>query len=187
MPVWELVDNNSGQDNYAWVSQGPVTPRWTEHLGESDKGIILYRRLLSEQMKIVEDGEDPMNTFRDPAKNVSVHIQTESDDPTFEASGGLDGASLLYGQRLTDEATCYKAFRTSLLRELDLEGERFEFCAEVTAKVCRLGIAVVEVPISYHPRSAGEGKKIGWRDLWPTLWTLIRWRFAPSSRPPLHA
>ncbi|HEY3118625.1 MAG TPA: Rieske 2Fe-2S domain-containing protein [Chloroflexota bacterium] len=105
LPVWELADNNSGQDNYAWVSQGPVTPRWTEHLGESDKGIILYRRLLAEQMRIVEDGADPMNTFRDPAQNVSIHIQTESDDPTFEASGGLDGASLLYGQRPTAIST----------------------------------------------------------------------------------
>ena len=83
LPVWELADNNSGQDNYAWASQGPITPRWTEHLGESDKGIILYRRLLREQMQIVDDGGDPMNTFRDPAKNVSVHVPTESDDPAW--------------------------------------------------------------------------------------------------------
>jgi 5,5'-dehydrodivanillate O-demethylase len=88
LPVWELADNNSGQDNYAWTSQGPITPRWTEHLGESDKGIILYRRLLREQMQIVEDGGDPMNTFRDAATNVSVHVPTETDDPNFE---GLTG------------------------------------------------------------------------------------------------
>lgn len=99
LPVWELVDNNSGQDNYAWSSQGPITPRWTERLGESDKGVILYRRLLREQMNIVEDGGDPMNTFRNPATNISVHVPTESDDPTFEASGGLTGTSLLYGDR----------------------------------------------------------------------------------------
>jgi dolichol-phosphate mannosyltransferase len=95
------------------------------------------------------------------------------------AVGTQHPGAVLYGQRLTDEATCYKAFRTSFLRQLKLEGERFEFCAEVTAKVCRLHIPVVEVPISYHPRSQREGKKIGWRDLWPTLWTLIKWRFAP--------
>ncbi len=83
LPVWDLVDNNSGQDNYAWASQGAITPRWTEHLGESDKGIILYRRLLREQMKIVADGGDPMNTFRDPETNESVHVPTESDDPTW--------------------------------------------------------------------------------------------------------
>src|SRR5207249_2227103 len=83
LPVWDLVDNNSGQDNYAWASQGAITPRWTEHLGESDKGIILYRRLLREQMKIVEEGGDPMNTFRDPEMNESVHVPTEQDDPTW--------------------------------------------------------------------------------------------------------
>jgi 5,5'-dehydrodivanillate O-demethylase oxygenase subunit len=74
LPIWDVMDNNSGQDNFAWQSQGPVTPRWTEHLGESDRGIILYRRLLREQMKIVEQGGDPMNTFRDPAANVSVAV-----------------------------------------------------------------------------------------------------------------
>jgi 5,5'-dehydrodivanillate O-demethylase len=99
LPVWELADNNSGQDNYAWTSQGAITPRWSEHLGESDQGIILYRRLLRDQMLLVSEGGDPMNTFRDPATNVSIHVPTESDDPTFEASGGLTGTSLLYGER----------------------------------------------------------------------------------------
>src|SRR5205814_2355425 len=60
---------------------------------------------------------------------------------------------LLYGYRLTDEATCYKAFRTGLLRELDLRACRFELCAEMTAKLGRLRVPVVEVPISYRPRS----------------------------------
>ena len=67
---------------------------------------------------------------------------------------------LLYGIRLTDEATCYKALPTSLLKSLDLQCERFEFCPEVTAKLCRLGVCISEVPISYHARSNSEGKKI---------------------------
>jgi 5,5'-dehydrodivanillate O-demethylase len=86
LPIWDIVDNNSGQDNYAWASQGPVTPRWTEHLGESDKGIILYRRLLSRMMRVVEDGGDPMNTFRDPANNVSIHVPHENDDVAWRAA-----------------------------------------------------------------------------------------------------
>ena len=90
VPIWEVMDNNSGQDNYAWQSQGPITPRWTEMLGESDKGIIMYRRLLREQMAIVADGGDPMNTFRDPATNVSIHIPTESDDPNWDR--GVDSS-----------------------------------------------------------------------------------------------
>ena len=88
LPIWEVMDNNGGQDNYAWQSQGPVTPRWTEMLGESDKGIILYRRLLREQMAIVADGGDPMNTFRDPATNVSVHVPHENDDPNYRGRSG---------------------------------------------------------------------------------------------------
>ena len=83
---------------------------------------------------------------------------------------------LLYGQRLTDEATCYKAFRTSLLRRWDVRATGFDFCPEVTAKVCRLGYPTVEVPISYRPRTAVEGKKIGWRDGVQAVWTLLKYR-----------
>lgn len=85
---------------------------------------------------------------------------------------------VLYGQRLTDEATCYKAMRAELVRRLDLRSERFELCAEMTAKICRLGIPIHEVAISYRPRGIAEGKKIGWRDAWTTFATLFRWRWA---------
>jgi dolichol-phosphate mannosyltransferase len=84
---------------------------------------------------------------------------------------------VLYGQRLTDEATCYKAFRTSLLRRLDLQATGFEFCPEVTAKVCRQGHRIAEVPIAYRPRSLADGKKIGWADGWLAVWTLLKYRF----------
>jgi 5,5'-dehydrodivanillate O-demethylase len=107
LPIWELVDKNSGQDNYAWSTQGPITPRWTEHLGESDKGIILYRRLLREQMKIVEDGGDPMNTFRDPEKNVSIHVPTESDDPTWHGRSARHNQQLLKGAMSTGSSGKY--------------------------------------------------------------------------------
>jgi 5,5'-dehydrodivanillate O-demethylase len=88
VPIWDVMDNNSGQDNFAWSSQGGITPRWTEHLGESDKGIILYRGLLREQMKLVQEGKDPMNTFRDPATNVSIHVPHENDDPGYRGRAG---------------------------------------------------------------------------------------------------
>lgn len=86
---------------------------------------------------------------------------------------------LLYGQRLSDEATCYKAMPTELFRALNLRSQRFELCAEITAKVCRLRLPFLEVPISYQPRTAAEGKKIGWRDAWSTFWTLLQWRLRP--------
>ena len=85
----------------------------------------------------------------------------------------------LYGRRLTDEATCYKAFRTDALRRMGLRCERFEFCPEVTAKACRMGLRLVEVPARYAPRTAAEGKKIRWRDGVEAVLTLLRWRVAP--------
>lgn len=90
--------------------------------------------------------------------------------------------NLLYGAGIHDEATCYKVFRRSLLSQVRLECKRFEFCPEVTAKLCRLGEKIEEVPISYHPRSAVEGKKIRHSDGWLAIWTLIRYRFLSRKR-----
>ena len=64
------------------------------------------------------------------------------------------------------------------MKTLDLQAVRFELCPEITAKLCRLGIDIVEVPIAYHPRGAKDGKKIGWRDAVQTMWTLFKWRVA---------
>jgi glycosyltransferase involved in cell wall biosynthesis len=91
-------------------------------------------------------------------------------------------ANFLYGARIHDEATCYKVIRRSLLSRMELECRRFEFCPEVTAKLCRMGEKIGEVPISYHPRSTVEGKKIRHSDGWMAIWTLIRYRFVRRSR-----
>lgn len=86
-------------------------------------------------------------------------------------------ANVLYRGRITDEATCYKLFRRELLQSIPLECKRFEFCPEVTAKVLRRGVRIHEVPISYHARTAREGKKINWRDGVQAIWTLLKYRF----------
>ncbi|MDX1484428.1 MAG: aromatic ring-hydroxylating dioxygenase subunit alpha [Alphaproteobacteria bacterium] len=67
LPQWEVLDNNSGQDIVAWITQGSITNRSVENLGRSDKGIVLYRRMLEDALQAVEKGEDPINVFRDPA------------------------------------------------------------------------------------------------------------------------
>jgi len=87
-------------------------------------------------------------------------------------------ANLLYDAGLTDEATAYKAFRASVLREVHLTCRRFEFCPEITAKIRRLGYRIHEVPISYNARGIAEGKKIRTRDGFEALWTLVKYRFA---------
>ncbi|MBE0591799.1 MAG: glycosyltransferase family 2 protein [Gemmatimonadales bacterium] len=65
---------------------------------------------------------------------------------------------------LTDMETCYKVFRTEVLRAITLREDRFGFEPEVTAKVARLHVRVYEVGISYAGRTYQEGKKIGWKD-----------------------
>jgi glycosyltransferase involved in cell wall biosynthesis len=91
---------------------------------------------------------------------------------------------VLYGQAISDEATCYKAFRTEVLRRMDLRCERFEFCPEVTAKASRMGLTIHEVPVRYRPRSILEGKKIRWSDGVEAIATLLRWRV--SRMHPSH-
>src|SRR5262247_2316190 len=77
---WQRLDNNSGQDIMAWITQGPIADRSQEKLGESDKGIILYRRMLRQQLALVEAGGEPMNVFRDPEQNHCIELPCEGQD-----------------------------------------------------------------------------------------------------------
>lgn len=86
-------------------------------------------------------------------------------------------ANLLYGARLTDEATAYKAFRREVITSIPLRARGFEFCPEVTAKVLKRGYRLVEVPIKYRGRTVPEGKEICWKDGLRAMWALIRYRF----------
>jgi hypothetical protein len=83
---------------------------------------------------------------------------------------------VVYGFAITDEATCYKAFRTDLLKDMKLDCIRFEFCPEVTGKALRMGEAIQEIPISYTPRGKSAGKKIRWTDAPEAFWTLWKYR-----------
>ena len=86
--------------------------------------------------------------------------------------------NLLYGCRITDESTGYKAFSADLIKELNLTCEGFEFCPEVTAKILRAGYSIHEVPVSYFPRTKKEGKKLRfWSDGLFAAWTLLKYRF----------
>jgi len=84
--------------------------------------------------------------------------------------------NVLYSTTLSDMETCYKLFRRSVLDQITLRGNRFDFEPEVTAKVLRAGYRIYEVPISYAGREVSEGKKITWRDGVVAVWTLIRCR-----------
>ncbi len=73
-------------------------------------------------------------------------------------------SNMVTNLNLTDMETCYKAFRTDVLQQVEIEEDRFGFEPEITAKLARLEVRFYEVGISYDGRTYDEGKKIGWRD-----------------------
>ncbi len=77
---------------------------------------------------------------------------------------------------LTDVHTCYKAFRADVLTRIPIRSNRFGVDPELTAKIARLRCRVYEVPISYHGRHYVDGKKIGWKDAFAAVWTILRFR-----------
>lgn len=85
--------------------------------------------------------------------------------------------NILYGSRITDQATAYKVFRSRVINSISLRCERFEFCPEITAKILKNKFTIYEVPISYSARDARDGKKIKWQDGITAIWSLLKYRF----------
>ncbi len=86
-----------------------------------------------------------------------------------------EASNLFTGVRLTDMETCYKAFRSTALRDIRIKQNRFGVEPELTAKLVRRGYRIQEVPIRYHARSYQEGKKIGVRDLFKAIYCIVRY------------
>ncbi|MEK6856245.1 MAG: glycosyltransferase family 2 protein [Nanoarchaeota archaeon] len=85
--------------------------------------------------------------------------------------------NLLHGTKITDEATCYKCFKSELIKGINIQNNGFNWEPEVTAKIAKKYRNIYEVPISYKPRSYEEGKKINWKDGLEAIWTLVKYRF----------
>ena len=85
-------------------------------------------------------------------------------------------SNMCTNMNLTDMETCYKVFRTEIVRRIPIRSNRFGLEPELTAKVARLRCRVYEIPISYHGRQYAEGKKIGWKDAVSAVWTILRFR-----------
>ena len=85
--------------------------------------------------------------------------------------------NILYGSRLTDVSTCYKAFRAPALKSLELKTNGFEFEVEVTIKALKKNYNILEVPIDYSPRTFAEGKKIRARDGLILIWHILKDKF----------
>ena len=83
---------------------------------------------------------------------------------------------VLYNTTLSDMETGYKAFRSDVLRSLELRENHFGLEPEITAKICKRKLRIYELPISYYGRTHAEGKKITWRDGFRAIWVLLRVR-----------
>ena len=87
--------------------------------------------------------------------------------------------NVLFNTTLSDMETGYKAFRSDVLRSLDLRENSFGIEPEITGQVCKLKLRVYELPISYYGRGYDDGKKITWRDGFRAVWVLFRVRLTP--------
>ncbi|MBM3964581.1 MAG: glycosyltransferase family 2 protein [Planctomycetes bacterium] len=165
------------------------------HDRNQGKGAALQNgfRLANGDIIIVQDADleyDPRDILKviqpivDGKSNVvygSRYMQGHIQDPSWMHRIGNWILTTLSNQMtrssLTDMETCYKAIRREILQSINIEQKRFGFEPEITAKLAKRGISIVEVPISYKSRGWDEGKKIGVKDLFSTLWCIIRYRF----------
>ncbi len=76
---------------------------------------------------------------------------------------------------VTDMETCYKGFRREVIQAIPIEENRFGFEPEVTAKVAKMKLRVMETSVHYYPRSYDEGKKIGWKDGVRAIWCILKY------------
>ncbi len=83
---------------------------------------------------------------------------------------------ILFGTKLTDMETCYKAFKSEVIKDVVIKSNRFDFEPEITAKVLKKKVRFHELPISYNARTNDEGKKIGWKDGVQAIFALIKFR-----------
>ncbi len=88
-------------------------------------------------------------------------------------------SNMLTNLNLTDLETCYKAFRTDVLKNLDLREDRFGFEPEVTAKLAKAHCRIYEVGISYNGRTYSEGKKVNWKDGFRAIYAILRYNLFP--------
>jgi len=85
--------------------------------------------------------------------------------------------NILYNSILSDMETGYKLFKREIIMSIPLRAKRFNFEPEITAKLLKRKIRIYEVPITFNPREYSEGKKIGLKDAFEAVWTLLKYRF----------
>jgi glycosyltransferase involved in cell wall biosynthesis len=84
-------------------------------------------------------------------------------------------SNILTDLNLSDMETGYKAFRSEILKKIEIKSDRFGFEPEITAKVAKMGCRIYEIPISYWGRDYTEGKKISWKDGLAAIYWIVRY------------
>lgn len=87
-------------------------------------------------------------------------------------------SNCMTGYKITDMETCYKAFKSEIIKSVDIKENRFGFEPEITAKIAKKKVNLIEVPISYYPRTKEEGKKINIKDGFRAIYCIAKYRFS---------
>lgn len=202
-----VVDDGSTDQTLEAVQEfGDENPHWKEFfvlhrsMINHGKGAALRAgfKIATGDIIIVQDGDleyDPRDypallaPFEDPKVSVVYGSRFAKGYPKGMKLANLIAnrilswtATILFGQRITDEATCYKVFRREVLDAFSLECRQFEFCPEFTGKAMRAGFRIHEIPISYNPRGILEGKKIKARDGFIAMFWLLKARFHSPAK-----
>ena len=85
--------------------------------------------------------------------------------------------NIVYGTKLTDMETCYKAMKRELVQNIEIKSRKFDLEPEITAKLVKAGAKIKELPISYNARSYEGGKKITYKDGLMAIWAILKYRF----------
>jgi len=127
----------------------------------------LITPIIKSESKVVYGSRVLKGANRSRPKNIDTYIRMAANIfLTFLSN-------LLNKQNLTDAHTCYKVFDSVLLNEIELSENGFNFCPEFTAKISKLGIKILEVPISYNGRTHDEGKKISFIDGFRAIYAIV--------------
>lgn len=126
-------------------------------------------------LKLILDGEADVaygSRFLDLTKNETV-VKVN-----FFANKMLTLiTNIIFGTKLTDMETCYKAFKSEFVKDIDIKSNRFDFEPEITAKMVKKKARIKEAPISYKGRTFEEGKKVSMKDGIHAIVALLKFRF----------